>query len=150
MATFINTYTGTVDEKGRIVLPSEFKKAVVEMGLEKVVLEKNHQKKSIDIHPEKTWVENVEKLKRKLNTHNKQHALFLQKYFKNFFRVNIATSGRINIPKDFLEFANLKKSVDFIGMSDSISMIASTNPVQAEMSDEEYDAIWDELGKKED
>ena len=150
MATFVNTYTGTVDEKGRIVLPSEFKKAVIDMGLEKVVLEKNHLSKSIDIHPEKTWIENVERLKRKLNPHNKEHARFLQKYFKNFFRVSIAANGRINIPKDFLEFANLKKSVDFIGMADSISMISSVSPVQEEMTDEEYNNFWDELGEMND
>lgn len=150
MSTFVNRYTGTIDDKGRIVLPAEFKKAVIDMGLEKVVLEKNYLTTSIDIHPEKTWIDNVANLKKKLNPQNKKHALFLQKYFKNFFRVSIAPNGRINIPNEFLEFAHLKKSVEFIGMEESISMVSLDNPAREEMNEADFMDFLDELGKKDE
>ena len=147
MTSFVNTYTGTVDEKGRIVLPVEFKKTVNEMGLERVILEKDDVTKSVLIHPEKTWEEKVRGIKTRLNEQNPKHALFLQRYFQNFFRVTVAANGRINIPTDFLEFANLRKKVLFTGMYNHISINAVDNPRQPEISEDDYNSVWAELGK---
>lgn len=147
MTSFVNKYTGTIDEKGRIVLPSEFKKTVNEMGLESVILEKDDVTKSVLIHPEKTWEIKVKTITGRLNQQNPKHALFLQRFFQNFFRVSVASNGRINIPNDFLAFANLDKKVLFTGMYNHISMTAVDNPAQKPISDEDYNSIWKELGK---
>lgn len=138
MAIFVGEHSATIDDKGRIVLPAAFKKAMGELALEFVVLEKNRMGKCLDIHTEDTWAENVRKFKKKLNPLNPKHDKLLQVYFQNFIRIGVAANGRVNIPNGFLEFANLKKSVKFIGMYTSIRLIDAGDSNQADISDEEY------------
>lgn len=138
MAIFVGEHSATIDDKGRIVLPAAFKKAMGELALEFVVLEKNRMGKCLDIHTEDTWAENVRKFKKKLNPLNPRHDKLLQVYFQNFIRIGVAANGRVNIPNGFLEFANLKKSVKFIGMYTSIRLIDAGDSKQADVSDEEY------------
>ena len=109
-----------------------------ELALEFIVLEKNRLGKCLDIHTEDTWAENVRNFKKKLNPLNPKHDKLLQVYFQNFIRIGVATNGRINIPNGFLDFANLKKSVKFIGMYTSIRLIDASDSIQADVSDEEY------------
>ena len=55
MAIFAGQYHATIDDKGRVVLPSAFKKAVGEMELDFVVVERNRRNKCLDIHTVDAW-----------------------------------------------------------------------------------------------
>ena len=55
MATFLGQYEATIDDKGRVVLPSAFKKVLVELGQDKVVVERNRRTKCVDILTESAW-----------------------------------------------------------------------------------------------
>jgi MraZ protein len=138
MAIFVGEHSATIDDKGRIVLPAAFKKAVGEMELEFVIVEKNRLGKCLDIHTEETWAENVKQFRKKLNPLDPRHDKLLQVYFQNFTRIGVAANGRINIPNEYLEFASLKKMVKFIGMYTSIRLVDASEKNQTEVSDEEY------------
>jgi MraZ protein len=138
MAIFVGEHSATIDDKGRIVLPAAFKKAVGEMELEFVIVEKNRMGRCLDIHTEETWARNVKQFKKKLNPLNPIHDKVLQVYFQNFTRIGVAANGRINIPNDFMEFAGLKKTVKFIGMFTSIRLVDTSEKVEPEISDKEY------------
>lgn len=139
MAIFAGQYQATIDDKGRVVLPASFKKAMGEMQLEFVVVERNRRSKCLDIHTVDSWKKDVEDFRAKLNpATNPAHDKLLQLYFQNFVHVGVASNGRVNIPNDFLEYANLKDKVTFIGMQTSIRLIAATSADQAAVSDEDY------------
>jgi len=139
MATFAGQYKATIDDKGRVVLPSAFKKAVGEMKLEFVVLERNRRSKCLDIHTVDTWEKDVVKFKSKLNPEiNPMHDKLLQLYFQNFVQVGVAANGRINIPDDFLKYADLKDKVTFQGMHSSIRLTATVATDVLEVSDKDY------------
>ncbi len=53
MTEFTGTYHATIDDKGRFVLPSAFKKEMGELALEPVVIERNLFKNCLDIYQEK-------------------------------------------------------------------------------------------------
>ena len=53
MIEFAGTYNATIDDKGRIVLPSAFMKEMGELALESLVLEKSLHKECLDIHTNK-------------------------------------------------------------------------------------------------
>ena len=55
MIEFAGTYSATLDDKGRIVLPATFKKELGELADEALIIEKNLHKECLDIHPEKFW-----------------------------------------------------------------------------------------------
>jgi MraZ protein len=138
MAIFVGEHIAKIDDKGRIVLPAAFKKAVGEMKLEFVVVEKNKLSKCLDIHTEETWEKNVKKFTKKLDSLNQMHDKLLQLYFENFTRVGVAANGRINIPNGFLEFAGLERNVKFIGMHTTIRMVNADKAEKEETSVEEY------------
>jgi MraZ protein len=151
MATFAGQYNATIDDKGRVVLPSAFKKTVGEMELDFVVVERNRRSKCLDIHTVDTWKKEVERFREKLNPEtNPMHDKLLQLYFQNFVQVGVAANGRINIPNDFLEYANLKDKVTFIGMQTSIRLSATVTAANMEVSDADYLELLKLIDKKEE
>jgi MraZ protein len=143
MAFFAGTYRATIDDKGRVVLPSAFKKAMGENIPDQVVLEKNRLGKCLDIHPMQVWQEKVEKFQAKVRAStNPAHFAALRQYFRNFAPVSLAANGRINIPDEYLKYANLEGKVTFLGMGASISL---SNEIVAEADDISDDAYLDML-----
>jgi len=151
MATFAGQYLATIDDKGRVVLPSAFKKAMGEMKLDFVVVERNRRSKCLDIHTVETWKKEVEKFREKLNPEtNPMHDKLLQLYFQNFVQIGVAANGRINIPNEFLEYAGLKDKVTFLGMQTSIRLSATAASAEIEVSDADYLDLLKMIDKKEE
>lgn len=125
MIEFAGTYSATIDEKGRIVLPSSFKKELGELTNDALVIEKNLHKQCLDIHPEKFWRKRVEEFKSALDPFDEDDDALLQFFYQNFVKVTMAPNGRINFPASYLEYANLEKGAEFIGMGESIRLLSS-------------------------
>jgi MraZ protein len=138
MTEFAGSHKATIDDKGRIVLPSPFKKELGEMALESLVIEKNLHRSCLDIHPEKYWKSRVDDFKSALDPFDEDDDALLQFFYQNFIKVTMAPNGRINIPASYLEYANLDKGAEFIGMGESIRLLAASRPESAEMSKAEF------------
>ncbi len=138
MIEFAGTYSATVDDKGRIVLPSSFKKEMGELALESLIIEKNLHRECLDIHPEKFWRNRVEEFKRTLDPFDEDDDSLLQFFYQNFVKVTMAPNGRINIPTSYLQYANLEKGAEFIGMGESIRLLSATRSEKPEMSKSEF------------
>jgi len=120
MTEFTGTYNATIDDKGRIVLPSAFKKEMGDMALESLVVERNLFKECLDIYPERFWKDRVVAFKSTLDPFDEEDDAFLQFFYENFIKVGMAANGRINIPSDYLDYGKLRRSVRLIGMGRSI------------------------------
>jgi MraZ protein len=120
MTEFTGTYNATIDEKGRIVLPSAYKKEMGDMATEPLVIERNLFKECLDIYPEKFWNARVEAFKSTLDPFDEEDDAFLQFFYENFKKVEMAANGRINIPTESLEYGKLEKNARLIGMGKSI------------------------------
>ena len=84
MIEFAGTYNATIDDKGRIVLPSSFKKELGDLAVESLVIEKNLHKECLDIHPEKFWRKRVEDFKSALDPFDEDDDALLQFFYQNF------------------------------------------------------------------
>ena len=138
MIEFTGTYNATIDDKGRVVLPAAFKKELGELALGSLVLEKNLHKECLDIRPEKFWKDRVIDFKSTLDSFNADDDSLLQFFYQNFMKVTMAANGRINIPTEYLDYAILEKGVKFIGMGDSIRLIAVSEMDKSKMSRSEF------------
>jgi MraZ protein len=138
MVEFAGTHKAKIDEKGRIVLPSAFKKEMGELALEPVVLEKSLHRSCLDIHPEKCWKERVADFKSTLDPFDEEDDALLQFFYQNFIKVPMAANGRINIPADYLEYAGLEKGAEFIGMGESIRLVAAAADEKGGMTREQF------------
>ena len=139
MAVFAGKYKGTIDDKGRVVLPAAFKKAMGELKLDFVVLEKNRRTQCVDIHTVEAWEKKVEAFIALLDPDtNPEDDEMLDNYYDNFVTISVAANGRINIPEELLVYANLESKVVFKGMRDSIRLSAEEREDKRKISDAEY------------
>lgn len=122
MTEFTGTYNVTIDDKGRIVLPASFKKEMGEFAEQPLVVERNLFKDCLDIYPEYFWKDRVAAFKSTLDPFDEEDDAFLQFFYENFTKVNMAPNGRINIPSDYLAYGKMKKNARMIGMGLSIRM----------------------------
>ena len=113
MPGFLGSYSISIDDKGRITIPSKFR-AVLEKkyGLDLVVSLKGDY---LLIFPEKEWEVNEEN-QRNINAFDEENRKSMRRYYEMSSDCEVK-SGKILIPANHREAAGLKKDVVLIGMS---------------------------------
>ena len=112
----IGQYKHTIDTKKRLSLPSKFRK---ELG-RTVIITKSFEN-CLVVYPEKEWKEKSEKIGKLPES---------QDIARHFSRVKLGSAtdvsldklGRILIPDYLKSYANLKKDVTIIGLSDRLEI----------------------------
>ncbi len=135
MNLFVNNYERTLDEKGRIILPSK-----VRENLNGVVyVTPSPLDKCLYLYPEEEWRLLSEKLRKLPTTTNKEAAMFVRKFFGRAAVCDIDKQGRVNIDKKHIEHAQIKKDVVLVGANTRLELWDSSvwNSLDNEMSDEE-------------
>lgn len=148
MIEFAGTYSATLDDKGRIVLPAPFKKELGDLVAESLVIEKNLHRECLDIHPEKFWRKRVEDFKSTLDPFDEDDDALLQFFYQNFIKVTMAPNGRVNIPDSYLQYAKLEKGAEFIGMGESIRLLSESKAAETIMNKADFLAKLKEKRQK--
>lgn len=125
----------TFDEKGRVVLPVDYKN---EMGGRipdgQLAVEIDPLVKCLNIYPMEAWEKQLASYKAKLNRNNPRQGRLLDLLYRNFKIIGVPDSCRMNLPNSFLEKVNIKKDVLFVGGGDRIRL----------WDVEEYEAYYSE------
>ena len=130
MINIIGTYECKADVKGRVMFPSALKKQLQKVIGEGFVIKRSVFNKCLEIHPMNEWDEVVRHVN-KLNRFVKKNNDFIRSYMAGLKVVEVDGSGRFLIPKDLLNFANLKKE---IVLSSSVNMIEIWDKKSYELS----------------
>ena len=147
MSSFVGDIRGKVDPKGRVVLPSAFKKKLSGKGSEKFIIKKDIFDNCLVLYPEKEWNNQISLIKKRLNPYNRVHNKFLRKFFKEAVEVELDALNRILIPKMLLESAGIKKDVVFIGEIDKIEIWDPNELEKASISQEEFKKLAEDILK---
>lgn len=124
MITFIGEHTGKLDVKGRIPLPSQFKRQfnTPDDSL-RFVLKKSNYKQCLELHPIDSWQAMMNQLTKKLNPiFNKKHNIFLTQFSKGTVEITLDNTSRLLISKNLLDFGGLNKDVVFLGVGNIIEV----------------------------
>jgi MraZ protein len=124
MATFIGDYTCKTDDKGRIMLPSAFKKALSAGARDTFVVKKDIYEKCLVLFPIDEWDRQVELIRANLNPYNKEHNTFLRGFYKGTAEVELDATNRFLIPKRLLEETGINKEVVLAGQDGKIEVWA--------------------------
>lgn len=113
---FIGEYTHSIDEKGRLAVPTKFrsdlsKGAVVTRGLDR----------SLFVYPMSAWKELAQKLATLPISQGKSRA-FSRLMLAGAMDVKPDKQGRIVIPEYLREYAGLKKGVVVAGLYDRLEL----------------------------
>ena len=143
MVSFSNIYPVTLDGKGRVVLPSPFKKEMGEALETSFVVEKDVYDKCLNIYPHSTWLIKVEQLRRALNQENRIHSQILSRYYEDIVKLTMADNGRLNIPDEMLEYAGITKEALFTGQGTRMRLWEPSRHEASRLSDVEYASLYD-------
>ncbi len=106
----------TLDEKGRVVLPADYKN---DMGGRipdgRLAVEIDPYEKCLNIYPMDAWEKRLSSLTAKLDMNIRKHSQLLDWIYQRFKIMQVPDSCRINLPKNFLDIVNISKDVVFSG-----------------------------------
>jgi len=119
MINLIGTYECTVDNKGRIMIPSPLKKQLDGMTNNPFILKRSVFQNCLELFPLTEWKTMMDKVN-KLNRFVKKNNDFIRMYTAGVKSVDLDSNGRILIPRDLITISKLKKHVV---LSSSINII---------------------------
>ncbi|VBB48113.1 Protein MraZ [uncultured Paludibacter sp.] len=123
MSTFIGKYDAKADVKGRIFIPSAYRKLLPEEKKERVVLRKDPDNDCLIIYPEPVWNQKVETLKAELDEWNSEDQMLLMQFVSDAEWLDIDSQGRVLISKKYLQQIGIENSeVLFVGMMDRFAV----------------------------
>ena len=110
MVNLIGTYECKADAKGRVMLPSAFKKQLHAALQEGFVVKRAVFQPCLELYPMSEWSLMMEKIN-KLNRFVKKNNDFIRRFTAGVKMVELDASGRILIPKDLCDFAGIQKQL---------------------------------------
>ncbi len=127
MLGFCGTFTGVIDGKGRLSIPSKIRPGDPESSDKKGIPsgERMILTEGLDgclsLYPENEWAV-VEKRLEALSFTQKNFRFFNRRMHQNSTPVNIDKSGRILIPENLRSLAGIEKDVLLIGVNKTIEI----------------------------
>lgn len=134
MSRFIGKYEAKADVKGRIFIPSTYRKLLPDGEREHVVMRKDAENNCLVIFPEHVWNERLDDLKSKLDEWNPTDQLLLMQYVSDAEWLDIDSQGRVLITKKNMQAIGVENSeVLFVGMSDRFTVWSKPQYEQAKI-----------------
>lgn len=121
---FIGSFNYSIDNKGRISIPSKFRKYVSQEANDTYIMTRGTVQ-CIDIYPLDRWKELVASKLEELNSFDPQEAMFLRMFLQEAAEDTLDSQSRLIIPKKLIEFAKIEKEVFILG---AIKKIEVWNP----------------------
>jgi len=135
---FLGNIEAKTDAKGRVFLPSTFRKVLQASGSESLVLRKDIFQDCLVIYPESVWNDQMDTLRSKLNRYNAQHQRIFRQFVSEVELLTLDGNGRFLIPKRYLQMAGIRQNIKFIGMGDTIEIWAGEKVDESQMDSEEF------------
>ena len=135
---FIGNIEAKVDLKGRVFLPSVFRKEMQGAGVETLVMRKDAFQECLVLYPEKVWNELMLPMRMKLQRWNPVEQNVYRQFVAEAELVTLDGNGRFLLSKRLKEFAAIESSVTFIGMGDTIEIWATETAEKPFMEQEAF------------
>ena len=110
LTNLIGTYQCRADAKGRVLFSSALKKQLLPVVSQGFVLKRAVFQPCLELYPMQEWDLMMGKIN-KLNRFVKKNNDFIRRFTAGVKVVDFDVSGRLLIPKDLCEFANIQKEV---------------------------------------
>ena len=135
MSTFIGKYEAKADVKGRVFIPSVYRKVLPEADRERLVMRRDTDNDCLILYPESVWNAKVEQLKSVLDEWNPDDQLLLMQFVSEAEWIDIDSQGRILVSKRHLKEIGIEGSdMLFVGMIDRIALWGKSNYEKAGLS----------------
>lgn len=118
---FIGSFKYSVDKKGRLSIPSNFKKYVNEAANETFVMTRGIVQ-CIDVYPQDFWRDEVLSRINQIDDFDNEEASFKRLLLELAAENKLDAQSRLLVPKNLLEFAGIEKEVFILGQNKKIEI----------------------------
>ncbi len=122
MSTFIGKYEVKADVKGRIFIPSVYRKLLPQVDRARIVMRADADLECLMIYPEDVWDAKVNAFKAQLDEWNPTDQLLLMQYVADAEWLEIDSQGRVLLSKKNIEKLGADTEILFVGMLDRIAV----------------------------
>ena len=147
---FLGNIEAKTDVKGRVFLPSVFRKVLQASGEELLVLRKDIYQKCLVLYPESVWNEKVDQLKAQLKPWKPSHQQMLRQFISEAEAISLDGNGRFLISKRLQKAAEIDQDVQFIGMDNTIEIWSPQHLKQILKSDEDFGKEFEDIMNTDD
>lgn len=135
MSTFIGKYEAKADIKGRIFIPSNYRKLLSNDERERIVVRKDADNDCIVFYPEHVWNKKLEDFQANLDEWNPDDQMLLLRFTEDAEWLDIDSQGRILLSKKNQQAIGLEDNeVLFIGAIDRFSLWSKARYEQVRLS----------------
>jgi MraZ protein len=142
---FLGNMEAKTDAKGRVFVPACFRKTLQNAGEDYLVLRKDIFQDCLVLYPGSVWENEIETLRRRLNKWNSDQQQIFRQFVLDAERIEIDASGRILIPKRYLQLVGIDTDVRFLGVDDTFEIWAKEKLEKPLVSPEEFSTRIQEL-----
>lgn len=147
---FLGNIEAKTDAKGRVFLPSVFRKVLQASSEELLVLRKDIYQKCLVLYPESVWNEKVDQLKAQLKPWKPSHQQMLRQFISEAEAISLDGNGRFLISKRLQKAAEIDQDVQFIGMDNTIEIWSPQHLKQILKSDEDFGKEFEDIMNTDD
>ena len=122
MKTFLGKIEAKIDAKGRVFVPSVFRKVFSEEDRERVVVRMEADEKYLVVYPESVWNKQVLDLQSKLNEWDSEDQMLLMQFVGDAEILDFDSQGRVLLPKRLQVRLGGGSELIFVGMVDRIAL----------------------------
>ncbi|MCB0457277.1 MAG: division/cell wall cluster transcriptional repressor MraZ [Flavobacteriaceae bacterium] len=119
MLNLIGTYHCKADTKGRVMVPADLKKQLAAVATSGFVIKRAVFQPCLELYPMEEWQKLMQRVSG-LNRFNRKNNDFIRRFTAGVRTVEMDATGRLNIPRDLMDFAEIDKD---IVVSSAISIV---------------------------
>ena len=143
--TFIGQVQSKTDEKGRIFVPSSYRRVLKEMSSPRIIMRRDTDNECVIFYPEPVWNKKVNALRDVLDEWNAEDQMLLMQFMSDAEILEPDTQGRVLITKQNLQLIGAKQNVLIVGMLDRFALWAPETYAQKSMGQK---ALADKIREK--
>lgn len=121
MALFLSTFINKIDKKGRVSVPARFRAALSEQDGSGVVVFRSLHHEALEACSY-THMEQLSENLEQLEMDPEEKDLIATTIFGGSVQLPFDGDGRIILPKDMIEFANIEGEASFVGRSNTFQI----------------------------
>ena len=119
---FTGNIDAKVDEKGRVFVPSSFRKILQREDEQGLILRRDVFQRCLVLYPQSVWDAQVDAITARTNMFDRQGRDALRRFVAGAEAISLDSGGRMLIPRRYLEEANILNEVRFIGVDNTIEI----------------------------
>ena len=144
MTNLIGEYECKVDAKGRLLVPSGLRKQFSAAAEGKLFVKRGIEN-CLELYQKHDW-ETVSEKVSSLNQFVKKNRVFARKFISGATQLELDSVGRINLPKNLLEYAGVQKELILFAYGNKIEIWDKKSyDAELEMTDDDFAGLAEDV-----